>query len=298
MHQFKRILCATDFSEPSLGAVDFAAHWARRLKLPLAVAHVFDPSPLGPSPALPFPAWPTTAASKAIERAAKKKLDGLAETSLANIPHEPLLVAHPSASLGICDLARPDDLLIVGTHGRTGLERMVIGSVAEQVIRHAPCAVLAVRGTFDAKSFPSRMLICTDFSEGATTALEIGGAIARAFDTPTTLLHARSERSWRRDTEWADVDEDPELEAKLHAELDRLHGEHLPPPVQSAFVVAKNVPDAILKHAEREKVDLLVLATHGRTGLSRLVIGSVAERVTRHAHCPVLVVRTAARSEG
>lgn len=262
------------------------------------VAHVFDPAPLGPSPAVPFPAWPTAAASKAIERAAQKKLDAMAEGSLAGTPHETLLVAHPSASMGVCDVANADDLLIVGTHGRSGLERMVIGSVAEQVIRHAPCAVLAVRGTFEAESFPSRMLICTDFSEGAIPALAAGGAIARAFDTPATVLHARSERSWRRDTEWADVDEDPELETKLHAELDRLHAEYLPPPVRSAFVVAKNVPEAILKHAEREKVDLLVLATHGRTGLSRLVIGSVAERVTRHAHCPVLVVRTAGRSEG
>ncbi len=292
---FERIVCATDFSEPSLRAVDVAVAWARRLGLPLTLAHVFDPAPIGPSPALPFPAWPTEAAAKSIARAAERHLQQLAQDKLEGLEHVLEARPHPSASLGICDLASAADLLIVGTHGRTGVERLVIGSVAEQVIRHAPCAVLAVRGAFDVATFPQRVLVCTDFSEGATAALVTGGDVARAFGATTTVLHARSERSWRHDTDWADVDEDPNLEATVRKELERLHAEHLPPPLGTALAVAKTVPDAILEHAARETVDLVVLATHGRTGVARLVIGSVAERVTRHAQCPTLVVRTQPR---
>ncbi len=292
MTLLQRVVCATDFSAPSELPVEVAAQWCRKLDRELTVVHVFDPAPVGPSSALPFPAWPTVAAAKSIEDTAKKRLQRLVDDKLAGVPHEVQLVPHPSSSLGICDAATAADLIVVGTQGRTGLDRVVMGSVAEQTIRHAPCPVLAVRGNVRPDAFPKRILVCSDFSTEGQPALTLAGSVSTAFGAQSLLLHARSKRSWIRQLEWMEAEAGPEAETAFRAELDRLHSAYLPPPVQSAFVVSKSVPDAIILHAERENVDLIVLATHGRTGLKRLAMGSVAEHVTRHASCPVLVART------
>ncbi len=292
MTLLQRIVCAVDFSATSLLALDVAARWSRTLDRPLTVAHVFDPAPVGPSSALPFPVWPTVAASKAIERDAHSRLVALADERLCDVRHDIAMVSHPSPSLGICKYASPADLLVLGTRGRTGLERVLLGSVAERTIRHAPCPVLVVRGNVQPKVFPKRIVVCTDFSPEAVVALTLGGAVARAFNTSSVALHARTKHAWHQQLESIEFSDGPTLESTMRRELERLHAEHLRPPVETAFVVAQSVSDAIVRHAARDEIDLIVLATHGRTGLSRLAIGSVAEHVTRHAHCPVLVART------
>lgn len=291
MTLLERLVCAIDFSETSDLALDVAISWSRRLDRPLLLVHVFDPSPVGPSSALPYPAWPTAAASKAIERNATKRMQDISANKLEGIEHDIEVVAHPSPPVGICETANATDLLIVGTQGKTGLERVVLGSVAERTVRYAPCPVLVIRGDIATEGFPSKVLVCTDFSDAALPALTLGGSVAKAFSSPATLLHARSKRSWKNQLEYMEQEEIPKAEASFREALDSLHAEHLPPPVRSAFVVSESVSDAIVRHAERGGADLVVLATHGRTGISRLALGSVAEHVTRHAHCPVLVAR-------
>jgi nucleotide-binding universal stress UspA family protein len=292
MTLLQRIVCAVDFSDPSFVALDIAAQWSRKLDRSLTVAHIFDPAPVGPSSALPYPAWPTLAASKAIERDARTELTRLAAEKLADVPHNIEVTSHTSPSLGICGCAGPADLIIVGTQGKTGLKRVLMGSVAEQTIRYAPCPVLVVRGDIEPETFPKSMMVCTDFSEESMPALALGGAVASAFNTSSTMVHTRTEHSRRQQLEWAESSGAEEVDSAVRKELERLHSAYLPPPVQEAFVVADSVSDAIVRHAAQAKTDLIVLATHGRTGLKRLAMGSVAEHVTRHAPCSVLVART------
>lgn len=292
---FSRVIAATDFSTASEGALTAAARWAQRLERPLVVLHAYDPAPLGPSAASPLPTWPTQAGKRAIEHQARRQLDQLGEGLLAGVTFEGVLQEHPRPSLGLRDYANADDLLVVGTHGRAGVKRVLMGSVAEQTVRHAPCAVLVVRGEIDVASFPSKMSVCTDFSEASVPAVAAAGTIARAFDIPATLLYVEHTEAWQQATE--DVGDDDKLR-EIEAEIDRamaeLHRAHLPEPVKTQLVVSDHRPEGIVEHAKKRGADLLVLATHGRSGLARLVIGSVTERVVRTAPCPVLVVRSGA----
>lgn len=270
-----------------------AARWSRHLELPLVVLHAYDPAPLGPSASSPLPTWPTQAGKRAVERGAQARIDELRGGLLAGVTFEAVLKEHPRASLSVCDYADEDDLVVVGTHGRTGVRRVLMGSVAEQTVRHAPCPVLVVRGEVDIATFPSSVVVCTDFSKASVPAVAMAGRIARAFEAPATLLYVEHTDVWQQATE--DVDDDAKLR-ELRAQLDRalaeLHEEHLPAPVETQLVVSDHRPEGIVTHADKRGADLLVLATHGRSGLARLVIGSVTERVVRTAPCPVLVVRS------
>lgn len=293
---FARVIVATDFSEASEAALRAAARWAKHLSRPLTVLNVYDPAPLGPSAASPLPSWPTEAGARAIEHEARDRVAALRDGILAGVDYEIATHDHPRAALGLVERANPDDLLIVGTHGRTGVKRALLGSVAEQTIRHAPCTVLAVRGTVDVPTFPKRMVVCTDFSDESVPALTTAGIVARAFSIPATVLHVEHTEVWQRATDTSDNAQLAAVRGKVDAALQALHESHLPPPVQTDFVVADHRAQGILDHAKQHGVDLLVLATHGRTGIARLVIGSVTERVVRAAPCPVLIARSAPAS--
>ena len=293
---FRRVVAATDFSETSAAALRAAARWSRHLGVPLVVIHSYDPAPIGPSAASPIPAWPTDAGARAIERAAKSQLAALAEGLLAGVEHTVEAVAHPNPALGVSDFAKSDDLIVVGTHGRTGLGRILMGSVAEQTLRHAPCAVLVVRGEVDPERFPTKVVACTDFSDAARPAIEAASWVAKAFAVPVTVLHAETAEKWQQATFTADDQELAKVRSDLESALGAEQAAFLPPPVRVEFIVADHHAHGIVDHAAEAGVDLIVMATHGRTGLARLVIGSVAERVTRHAPRPVLVARPVAPS--
>ncbi|MCB9617598.1 MAG: universal stress protein, partial [Sandaracinus sp.] len=85
-----------------------------------------------------------------------------------------------------------------------------------------------------------------------------------------------------------------DVEAKIHAELEKVARERFPDvsKIKTALVISESAVKGIVEYAERENVDLIVIATHGRSGLSRMLIGSVAEKVVRHAACPVLTLRS------
>jgi nucleotide-binding universal stress UspA family protein len=140
---------------------------------------------------------------------------------------------------------------------------------------------------------PERALVCTDFSAASESALDVGGLLAKAFGARTTLLHVVEESGWRKSADEAKQDE---LEAEIRGTLARLHGERLPPPVLTALLVDDAIADAIVQHAAQCSPDIIVVATHGRTGVAHLLIGSVAERVARHAACSVLVTRSTGAS--
>ena len=108
------------------------------------MVHVHDEAPSTPSTMIAAPLWTGGMLTEAYRRRATTQLERLADGPLKGVAHTTDLVQSSSVSLAICDYAREHnaDLIVVSTHGRTGLARMLIGSVAEQVVRHAPCAVL------------------------------------------------------------------------------------------------------------------------------------------------------------
>ncbi len=186
------------------------------------------------------------------------------------------------------------ELIVIGTHGRTGISRLLLGSVATAILRHAPCDVLVCRGTSGPSPF-LRPLVATDFSPAAARALR-NAAMLTAPGTPIDIIHAWQlpAGSWGATIlgsarfPWSTV-RDAVLNA-AKAQADQLVAGHsdLGHPLNVDLV--QGPPASVITHAaEHGGHDLIAIGTHGHRGFRRLLLGSVAESTIRHAPCSVLV---------
>jgi len=184
------------------------------------------------------------------------------------------------------------ELIVVGTHGHTGISRFLLGSVANTTIRRAPCDVLVVRGDPVRAAF-HKPLIATDFSPAATKALARAASVLDP-GSPIEVVHAWQlpAGSWgatllgQARFPWSTVRDAVLASAK--AQADKLVAEH----GHALHVELVQGPPAsvITETAERGAHDLIVVGAHGNRGFRRLLLGSVAESAVRHAPCSVLVV--------
>ncbi|MBK9033247.1 MAG: universal stress protein [Myxococcales bacterium] len=263
------ILVATDLSAAADEAVraGFAqalAHGAR-----LVVAHVLDDG-AGDATAAATIAPVRTTIARAIggggdDRAA---VDAL------------VLTGEPCGAIVAAAAARAAALIVVAAHGGASLRRQVLGGVAGRVVRHAPCAVLVARPPFGL-----RILVATDLSALSLPALAAAADEARRRGVAVTALHC------------LDPLADGVAPAAAEDELARARA-RLSAAVQDCGLDAELVvergdaAEIIARAAAGVAADLVVVATHGRTGLRRILLGSTAEAVVRSAPCSVLVVRS------
>jgi nucleotide-binding universal stress UspA family protein len=156
MQKPTHIRVATDFSRSARPAVAAARLMGESFGAPITLMHVYDPTPLVPPAVIPNPERMETSIGQELEAAALKELERIRDEQLAGLADVKVeVVQHPSPHRAICDLARDRgaNLIIVGTHGRTGIRHVLLGSVAERVVRHAHTSVLTVRpDTAEAKS--------------------------------------------------------------------------------------------------------------------------------------------------
>lgn len=146
--QTQNILVATDFSEASDLSLRAAAMLAKQFQSKVTVVHVFDPTPLAPIATRAMSGPDQLADKEHIEAAIHERLESIREEIFADIGDvKAVLVMASSPANAICDYAAKEgvDLIVLSTHGRTGLDHLLIGSVAERVVRHAPCPVLTLR---------------------------------------------------------------------------------------------------------------------------------------------------------
>lgn len=146
----QKIIAPTDFSPASALALDAAAILARQFDAEIHLLYVFDPTLLSPlyvvpgAAALPIP----MKEPEEVERGLRHELARVRDERLTGVRHVELVIKqHASASQGICEYATSSgaDLVVLGTHGRTGIAHLLIGSVAERVVRHCTCPVLTMR---------------------------------------------------------------------------------------------------------------------------------------------------------
>jgi len=193
------------------------------------------------------------------------------------------------------------DLIVMSSHGRTGSRRWVYGSVAEKVMHHAPCATAIIRAHVEVSMFENRkILVPLDGSELAERALRPALALARAVNSNVYLLRvvaagepmAESMRPTGEQVEAAltatDLEEKGVAEAYLQSVFSRFENTRLFFDVQTT---SGDVADTIVTYADDNHVDLIVISSHGRSGLGRWLHGSVAEKVLRGATCATLIVR-------
>lgn len=314
----KRILVPTDFSTCSESAFALAADWAHRFGAELHLLHVVvlfadDPS----DPEARFPE--SEAAYRRLEAASKRALDALTARSEATeltILRTQRYAVAPAPEIIAYAAEHDIDLIVLGTHGRRGVRRFLLGSVAEETVRAAPCPVLTVRE--DAGQRLGRILVPFDFSDDAERALETAGALAGTVGTgggaEIDLLHVIAPPM------------DPDIYVPLHdphrsfsyvelaAEVEKTlaerfatdgHDGHDGEGVEGGeggVAVSVHVRDGhpaatIADFAAERGSDLIVLGSHGLTGLRRFLLGSVSQNVVRAAECPVLVMRPPAKGE-
>ncbi|MBA2540002.1 MAG: universal stress protein [Deltaproteobacteria bacterium] len=193
------------------------------------------------------------------------------------------------------ELAEADgsfDLIVMGTHGRTGLKRLLIGSIAEKVVRHAPISVLVVRGNPDGPRF-DHVLCPVDFATDSPRVIEraetfVGGSL--------DLLHViELPLAASGDPLLTDVISDADHRATNRLEMytAEIVARHKLP-VRSETLVGHPVAVILAKLEEDRTFDLVAIGTHGRSGLHRMLLGSTAEKLVRHAPCSVLVIRARA----
>lgn len=207
----------------------------------------------------------------------------------------------PSPAEAIVDYAEEHDvdLTVMGTHGRRGLRRLLIGSVVEEVLRTAPCPVFTVRADDEERSAWNvrNILVPVDFSEGADNAVRYAKELALTYGAQITLLHAVEEVMYPSayGMEMADIP-GPEVIDRVESSLAEMAREE----IGYEHVVVESVigyaPSVILDYQKEHDVDLTVISTHGRSGIERLLLGSVTERVVRRATAPVFVVKPFGKS--
>lgn len=289
----KPILVATDLTPASEPALGRALAQARLNGAQLVVLHVI-PDVLRNHPLLPTPGGSEgVAASDLMKRVADLATEQVRNVLNLSPDDFTVQIETGDAEDEIVRAAEAHDasLVVVGAKPRQGVEKY-LGHVAERVVRYAKMPVLVARPRTDGK----RVLVATDFADEAMRAIEIGGRMAKAgYDV--TLLHvvelpsvALAAASGPLGGVWA-----PPSQAAL-SELANLGKTTLDGLVkQYGFTAGEqvdgNAADKILASAEALKADLVILGSRGRTGLTRLLLGSVAEAVVRHSHGSVLVVR-------
>jgi len=286
--EIRTILFASDLSPESDRAFAHAAFLAEQFGARLTLYHALEmpgknAPGLGTDPAS-LTRWEETVRQQLVRRA-----------STLNVAHEivvqgGLVGGHVLVDLAVLDVIHRTlpDLTVMATHSRKGFASFFLGSVTAQVVQHARRPVLCVRKANHDPALPyRRIVVSTDFSAASRRAFPLAALLARRFEASVIALHVRAVT-----TPGTLVGASaPGLPAALTEEdVSRF----LQPDFSDVRVDARMGPAGapwhhIVKTAEEEKADLVVMSTQGLDSVSDMVFGSNAERVLRHAPCPVLV---------
>ncbi len=294
-----RILLATDGSAYAARAEGYALFLASVWGTGLDVLSVLEFLP-GMNPAYPINDMYLDQLRKEADRHLSRLADRASSVGVSVRKH--VEIGIPSEKIAAVAREHGDDLVVVGTHGRTGLEHVLLGSTAERVIRGAPCPVLAVRGIKAGAAEPAdasvpivvqRMLVPIDFSDCSLDALEYAVQVARRLNAAITILSVMEPVAYGLDFSLAHPSELEAKRTRLGERLRDLTAAVTGCGLQADGVLRGGLPvDSILDYARSQAVDLIVMGTHGRRGISHLMNGSVTEAVLRRADCPVLTVRS------
>lgn len=277
---FRHVLLATDFSPPSIFAAQAAATLAHEMGAEVTLAHV------------------KKAGDETVDR--ERGLRLLQEERFARIEHVGLkLLEGEHAEMLLNDAATElgVDLIVAARHGEHSLEERLLGSTTERLVRHAPCSVFVAHpARRERVALMKHVMVGTDFSESSHGALAVSRMLGDTFSAWVTLMHVYDLVPTELLEEPLEPGEGPKR--LLERKLEELRCSHLGEASTEALLIRDKSPVTTLcdEAAERD-VDVLVVGTHGRTGLGRLLLGSVAERVVRHAPCSVLVTRGAKLEE-
>ncbi len=298
-----RVLYPTDLSEASAHAAEWAAAVAGFYKASITALHVVSPILMA------VPGLGTSIAGGSREEPETEHL----RTDVAALFGEPLTdgrrldvlidVGQPAHRILERAAGLPADLIVMGTHGTSGFEHLVLGSVTEKVLRKASCPVLTVPPRAHATSqLPFKRLLCAvDFSDASLAAATAALSLTQESGGTLTLLHVL-EWPWDEPPP-PDIGELPLEQGRALAEFRRYSEASakmrldalIPATIPSSRAVTRLKSGKsyvqILDVADEEQTDLIIIGVHGRNPVDMALFGSTTNHVVRRATCPVLTFR-------
>ncbi|HYL13384.1 MAG TPA: universal stress protein [Terriglobales bacterium] len=292
--QLKSILCPIDFSDFSVAAYRYTLSLAEYYQARLVCLHVVE---LWQYPFADYAAYEVDYAkfSRAINEGGEKRLREFVNKHSVNGIRPDLVVQQGNASDCILSFAqaRNMELIVMGTHGRRGFDRMVLGSTTDRVMRKAACPVLVVSNPSqnvlttgpDGRHRLSRILYCTDFSLRSERALDYAISLAAEYSAELTMLHVAEDAP--------DLASAEALIATRTEQLDRLIPDDKRGNLKLKTAVRVGKPyEEIVRHAGEAQISLIAMTARGGDALNRAVFGSTTYRVIQLGPCPVLAIHT------
>jgi nucleotide-binding universal stress UspA family protein len=293
----RKLLVPVDFSRDADQAVTDAIEIARAAGATIELVHVWR---MPVQPTMPEAGLVPIEAVNAIRKADEERLHAQAaairEAGVDCNAH--VIEGIPSHEIVHAVGTFDADLIVIGTRGQTGLKHILMGSVASRVTRRAPCPVLTVKADDSRGGIrPGVVLVPTDFSQTARHALEVAQQVATSMG-PARLVLAHAYYvpveievliATERGGDGGLLDRMSDAAAE---ELERILENLQEAGVSVEYAARHGSPEQVIEELAKEfNADLIVMGTHGRSGLRRALMGSVAEHVVRTAECPVLTVR-------
>ena len=291
----KRILVATDFSEYSKVALDICLGASKCMKTKLYVLHTIEKFPHDYVHLLSGTAHSNM--KQKLEEEAMNKIKAMLPEELLGSEDIVPIVRFGKPFLEIIKVAKEKDvdLMAIGTHGRAGVDRVILGSVAERVVRKAGCTVMVIRN----RKYVGfkRIIVPIDFSDCSRKALEYAVATARAHSSKLTILHVYEGSFVEPYVKAANSEEEAnEIMKEIERVNETKYDEFLKTVdlsgVEYEKLLEKGIPETeIVDIAMEKQANLIVMGTHGRSGIKHILIGSTAEEVVRAVHCDIIIVK-------
>jgi nucleotide-binding universal stress UspA family protein len=291
MQKISKILVPFDFSENSRQALQMGIALGLKYDSSLMILSVIERTPEDEISKLMT--LPNNVEKKLKEKIIAEIHSSVSKENLAKINIQ-AFVQKGKAGVEILLMAEQEkvDLVVMGTHGRTGLKHMLMGSVAEKVVHRAGAPVLIHRQ--EASPLPRKILIPVDFSEYCRDAVKVGLHWANDFGAEPYFLHVVDLRDLYTFDLLSIKADRPSIETALKKQAEERLTEwtHAIKPAHHLEIRLGDPSLEIQGAIKDHSIDLVVMATHGRTGLKHMLLGSVAEKTVRHSPCSVLTLRS------
>jgi nucleotide-binding universal stress UspA family protein len=288
MINFRTIVCPVDFSQQSLHALDYALSLARHYNSTLVLCHVVEIQVITP------PMEPLIAVGSVLENVtstASEELKKLAEGLKPRVSKLIPILCEGTPSEETLRVAKDHsaDLLVIGTHGRSGIDRLIFGSTTENILHKSTCPVLIVhtseREFIDSardEIKPVRILLGTDFSACSDQAFDYAVDLSKQYGAKLTAVHVNETSD--------DVTTTESLKQKIAQRLSNGQSVEVEP-----IILSGKPNKELVKFAAQNEVDLIVIGAHNLGLLRSLFFGSEAEKIIRSAPCPVLSICESSR---
>lgn len=297
MIEIKRVLFTTDFSQAANTALPHALKIAQQYGANITILHVATPY----AHELSKPEYQYHYLDQGnYEKYVDESMSELFQTIGSPQEINTTITRDRSSASGILSFIEQNgiDLIVMGTHGRSAIAHFLLGSVSEKIVRYAPCPVLTVaqgRDNYQNNPEYQHVLVAFDFSEHSKEAARKAKDIASTYGARLQALHVIEQEvhpayyyRWKESM----IRDLPQIAAEAKESLQASLGEEGIEDLDIQVEIGEGkVHKEISQFAREHRVDLIVMGTHGLSGVERMLLGSTTERLVRIASCPVLTVK-------